>query len=184
MPAPPLLRLEDAALLVVDVQERFRPVVPGYDGIVAACVGLVRTFRTLERPVVVSEQYPRGLGPTVPELLEALDGVGAADKTAFSALGCATVRERLAESGARSVVVCGVETHVCILQTVHDLLRAGLAVHLAVDAVGSRKAVDRDAAVERLVAAGAVRSTSETVAFEMLRDARHPAFKTVQAFFK
>lgn len=184
---PGLLHPDHSALVVVDVQERFRAAIDGFDDMLVNVERLVRTFRILNLPILVTEQYPRGLGHTVPELLAAIGDLGDGtipEKTAFSSMGCAGVPERLQQSGAETVVVCGIETHVCVNQTVHDLLAAGYAVHLPVDAVSSRRPSDRRAAIERLVCAGAVRSTAEMAAFELLRDAQHPSFKDVQALYK
>lgn len=175
---------ERTALFVVDVQERFRPAMQGFDSMVAGCLRLVRTFRILGLPLIVTEQYPKGLGRTVAELQEPLAGVPVFEKTAFSALGCPQVREKLALLEARSIVVCGIETHVCVHQTVRDLLRAGYRVEVAVDAVESRHSGDRDVALRRMENSGAVLTTTEMAAFELLVDARHPRFKEVQALFK
>lgn len=184
-----LLDPEHSVLLVIDVQERFRPAVPGFEAMLAGCLRLVRTFRLLGLPVAVTEQYPKGLGHTVPELVEALAGPGGTavpipEKTSFSSLGCQSTKSSLERWAPRSVLVCGIETHVCVQQTVHDLLAAGTAAHVAVDAVASRRDLDRAIALERLRAAGAVLTTAEMAAFELLRDARHPRFKEVQALFK
>ena len=177
------------ALLVVDVQEKFRPAMQGFQAMVEGCIRLVHTFRLLGLPIVVTEQYPRGLGRTAAELREALALVTPApvpvfEKTAFSALGCPDAVERLRLAGPRCVVVCGIEAHVCVQQSVHDLLQAGHATHLAVDAVESRHALDRQTALERMAGSGAVPATTEMVAFELMRDARHPRFKEVQALYK
>jgi len=176
-------------LLVIDVQERFRPAIDGFAGLVAGCVRLVRTFRILDAPIIVTEQYPRGLGPTVPEVREALAlpsarGALTIEKTAFSACGAPGLLAALREASCGNVLVCGIETHVCVQQSVLDLIAAGHAVQVAVDAIGSRKASDRDVALRKMERAGAVPTTTEMAAFELLRDARHPRFKEVQAIFK
>jgi nicotinamidase-related amidase len=177
------------ALLVVDVQEKFRPALPGFQAMVEGCLRLVHTFRLLGLPIVVTEQYPRGLGRTVTELKAALALAGPPpvpvfEKTAFSSLGCPGAVEWLRLAGSRSVVVCGIEAHVCVQQSVHDLLQGGYSTHVAVDAVESRRAVDRQTALERMSASGAIPATAELVAFELLRDAKHPRFKEVQALYK
>jgi nicotinamidase-related amidase len=188
-PHPHILEPESVALIVVDVQERFRQAMPGFEEMAAGCVRLVRTFRLLGLPVLATEQYPKGLGRTVAEVQEALAGPGGTatpipEKTAFSSCGCGQVVESLGRWAPRHVVVCGIEAHVCVSQTVHDLLRAGHAVHVAVDAVESRRARDRDAALRKMERSGALPTTSEMAAFELLRDARHPRFKDVQALYK
>jgi len=181
---PRTLDPERTALVVVDVQERFRAAMADFEPMLAGCVRLVRTFHLLGLPVLATEQYPKGLGHTVAELREVLGALEVPEKTAFSAMGCASVPARLEELGSRTVLVCGIETHVCVSQTVHDLLAAGREVHLAVDAVASRRASDRDVALRRLGQVGAVPTTSEMAAFELMADARHPRFREVQALYK
>jgi len=171
-------------LIVVDVQERFRSVIHEFAAMAENVRRLIRTFRELELPILVTEQYPRGLGHTIPELLEALGDAPIPEKTAFSSMGCQGVPEQLSASGARTVLVCGIETHVCVSQTVHDLLAAGYRVHLAVDAVSSRRVSDRDVALRRLSVVGAVLTTAEMAAFEVMVDAKHPSFRAVQALYK
>ena len=184
------------ALLVIDVQERFRASMKGFDPMVSGCVRLIRAARLLELPILLTEQYPQGLGHTVREILDALHAAvpGAAappgrearvaEKTAFSSLGAAGIPEELKASGARSVLACGIETHVCVNQTVHDLLARGYHAHVAMDAVESRHPVDREAALRKMERSGAVLTTCEMALFELLRDAKHPRFKEVQALVK
>jgi len=183
-----LLQPDETALLVVDVQERFRAAMEGFEPMLSRCVRLVRAFRALALPILVTEQYPKGLGPTVPELLEALGHGGSEqkipEKTSFSSYGCDGLPERLRATQASSVLVCGIETHVCVNQSAQDLLEAGYRVQIAVDAVESRHAKDREVALRKLERAGVVLTTSEMAAFELLRDAKHPRFKEVQALFK
>ena len=186
---PNTLDPEKTALLVVDVQERFRAVMTDFDPMVKGCVRLVRTFRLLELPVLVTEQYPKGLGPTVQELKAAFSSERSADpilleKTSFSSYGCEGLPSKLEGTGARSVLVCGIEAHVCVNQSVHDLLAAGYAVEVAIDAVQSRSPIDREAAFRKMERSGAVLTTVEMAAFELLRDAKHPKFKEVQALYK
>ncbi|MBI4601111.1 MAG: hydrolase [Planctomycetes bacterium] len=183
-----MLEPDATALLVIDVQERFRTAMAGFEAMAAGCARLARAFRALGLPVFATEQYPKGLGPTVPEVKDALRG-GALDvpipeKTAFSSCGCEGFLEGLRAARVRCVLVCGIEAHVCVSQTVHDLLAAGYRVHVAADAVESRRERDRELALRRMERAGAVLTTGESAAFELLRDARHPRFKEVQALFK
>ena len=179
-----VLAADRACLVVVDVQERFRGVQKGFEEMLSGVVRLVSTFRILELPVLVTEQYPRGLGRSVPELLRALGEDAAFTKTSFSACGSAEFSRRLTDLGRRQVLVCGIETHVCVSQTVHDLLARGYTVHVAVDAVESRKEIDRELALRKMERSGAVLTTSESAAFELLEDKESPGFKAVQALFK
>ena len=168
-----LLERNRAALLVVDVQEGFRSY-ESFAGVASACAKLVQAARILELPTVVSEQYPKGLGHTAPEI--GLLRERRIEKTVFSA-----ARAEGFDLGERDqAIVCGIEAHVCVSQTVHDLLDRGIAVHVPADAVGSRHPVDYERALERLERAGAVVSTVEAALFELLERAGTPEFKAVQ----
>jgi nicotinamidase-related amidase len=181
---PSVLAAGRTCLVVVDVQERFRGVQKGFEQMLLGVVRLVSTFRILELPVLVTEQYPQGLGRSVPELLGALGENDAFTKTSFSACGSAAFCRRLTDLGRRQVLVCGIETHVCVSQTVHDLLARGYCVHVAVDAVESREAADRELALRKMERSGAILTTSEAAAFELLGGKDSPGFKAVQALFK
>jgi nicotinamidase-related amidase len=168
-----LLSRDRAALLVVDVQEGFRPY-PTFVGVAQACAKLLAAARILEVPALVSEQYPKGLGHSAPEL--GLEDEPRIEKTVFSAARA----EGFDLGGRDQVIVCGIETHVCVSQTVHDLLGKGVTVHVPADAVGSRHALDYERGLERLELAGAVVSTVEASLFELLERAGTPEFKAVQ----
>lgn len=168
-----LLRRDDAVLVLVDVQEGFRSYA-SFDAVAQACSKLVRAGRILDVPRIVSEQYPKGLGHTAPEV--ELEDEPRIEKTVFSA-----VRAEGFDLGGRSqAIVCGIETHVCVSQTVHDLLERGIEVHVPADAVGSRHQLDYERGLERLERAGAVVSTIESVLFELLERAGTSDFKQVQ----
>ncbi len=172
-----LLRRERAALVVVDVQEGFR----SYDvfaDVARACGRLVEGARVLELPRIVTEQYPEGLGHTAPEV--GLDGGPVVEKTVFSA--CRADGFDLA--GRDQAIVCGIEAHVCVSQTVHDLLDRGVEVHVPADAVGSRHAIDHRVGLGRLERAGAIVTTVEAALFELLERAGTPEFKVVQGLVK
>ena len=154
------------------------------DVLIDVAVRLVKTFRALELPVLVTEQYPKGLGSTVEELRTAIGDTETFTKTCFSSAASDGVSARLIELRTQQVLVCGIEAHVCVSQTVHDLLQRGLGVHVAVDGVASRKSADRDVALARMQRVGAVLTTAEAAAFELLEDARHPNFNEVQALYK
>ena len=167
------LERERARLVVVDVQEAFRPY-PGFADVAHACSVLLRAARILELPRTVTEQYPKGLGHTVAEV--GLEDEPAIEKTVFSAARV----EGFGMDGADQAIVCGIEAHVCVSQTVLDLLEQGAEVHLPADAVGSRHQIDYERALARLEREGAVVSTVETVLFELLGRAGTPEFKAVQ----
>jgi len=168
-----LLSRDRAALVVVDVQESFRAYA-SFEQVAAASAKLLQAARILELPALVSEQYPKGLGRTAPEV--GLTDEPRIEKTVFSA-----VRADGFDIGGRDqALVCGIETHVCVSQTVHDLLARGIEVHVPADAVGSRHTIDYERGLERMERAGAVVSTVEAALFELLERAGTPEFKAVQ----
>ena len=168
-----LLARDRAALVVVDVQEAFRAY-DSFAGVAESCAKLLAAARILEIPSLVSEQYPKGLGHTAPEV--GVQGERSIEKTVFSAARA----DGFDLGGRDQVLVCGIETHVCVSQTVHDLLERGVEVHVPADAVGSRHAIDYERGLERLQRAGAVVSTVEAALFELLERAGTPEFKAVQ----
>lgn len=179
MPHPTRLSAADTALLVIDVQERLMPKILDADAIVRNIAFLIDAARLLQLPVLATEQYPKGLGPTVPELAKRLPE--RPDKVAFSCCAVPSVIETLHREARPKVVLCGIEAHVCVLQTALDLLAADFRVYLAVDAVGSRFRIDQDIGVRRLEKAGAILTTCEGVAFECIGGSSHPAFKSFSA---
>ena len=173
-----LLTAAGAVLLLVDFQRRLVPVIHDADTLVARAVRLAEAAQVLDVPICATEQYPTGLGPMVPELAGYPQNVVA--KTRFSGVADPT----LLPPTAREVLVAGVEAHVCVLQTVADLLAGEHRVVVVADAVGSRDPADRDAALERMRAHGAEVVTSEMVLFEWLRDSTHPRFREVQKLLR
>jgi nicotinamidase-related amidase len=168
-----LLERERTALIVVDVQEAFRPYA-SFAGVTRACAKLIEAARVMALPALVSEQYPKGLGTSAPEL--GLQQERRIEKTVFSAARA----EGFDLAERDQAIVCGIETHVCVSQTVHDLLARGIEVHVPADAVGSRHELDYERGLERMERAGAVVSTVESALFELLGSASAPEFKTVQ----
>jgi len=173
------MRLEPSTslLCVIDVQERLLPVVPDAERVIARCCRLASAAGILDVARVLTEQYPRGLGRTPPPLASLLPAAEA--KMAFSSADCAVVAQAL-KRGYSTVVLAGLETHVCVSHTALDLLARGLHVFIAVDAVASRHAVDHETALRRLEASGAVLTTTEAILFEWCRSAAHPRFQDVR----
>jgi nicotinamidase-related amidase len=165
-----------AALVVIDVQEAFAKAVERFDDVAAQTAILVRGARTLGLPVLVTEQYPRGLGDTVPAVRDALGDAPRLEKTVFSAARA----EGFDLAGRDQALVCGIETHVCVNQTTHDLLAAGVEVHVAVDAVSSRTAANRELGLRKIEQSGAILTSVETALFELLGGAGGEEFKTIQ----
>jgi nicotinamidase-related amidase len=168
-----LLARDRAALVVIDVQEGFRPYA-AFAPVASACAKLLAAGRILEIPALVSEQYPKGLGATAPEV--GLQQEQRLEKTVFSAARA----DGFDLHGRDQAIVCGIETHVCVSQTVHDLLERGIEVHVPADAVGSRHEIDYQRGLERMERAGAIVGTVEASLFELLERAGTPEFKAVQ----
>lgn len=175
--SPELMSIGETALLVVDVQERLVPAIADHRRVVFNIRRLVDGAKILGIPAVATEQYPKGLGPTVPELAERLGP--AAEKLTFSSCGCGEMFAELRDQGIHKILVTGIEAHVCVQQTVLDLLGDGWRVYLAVDAVGSRFPLDRDTALRRMDSSGAVLTTAEAALFEWCRVAGTSEFKEI-----
>jgi len=173
------MRLEHGSslLCVIDVQERLVPAVLAGETVVDRCRRLAEAARLLGVPAVVTEQYRRGLGPTVPVLAELLPPP--LEKLSFSCCGGEGFAAAI-PAGVGQLVLCGLESHVCVAQTALDLLSQGYAVFLAIDAISSRHAVDRDVALRRLESAGSMLTTTEAVLFEWCRSASHPQFQAIR----
>lgn len=172
-----LMSIGDTALLVIDVQERLVPAIAEHQRVVWNIRRLIDGAKLLGLPVVATEQYPKGLGRTVPELAERLGEIPS--KLTFSCLGCPEVFETLKIQGIYKLLLAGIEAHVCVEQTALDLLAAGWRVYLAVDAVGSRRDIDYRTALDRMDSSGATLTTTEAALFEWCREAGTPAFKEI-----
>ena len=177
---PRLLTGQQAVLLIVDVQEAFRKKLPDVPNLTRNISILVEASKILELPVFVTEQYPQGLGKTMPEISACLPEHKLFDKLCFSCLGAGGFMEELEASKRKQVILCGIEAHACINQTAHDLLQAGYVVHLIVDAISARFPKNRDVAIEKMVASGVIRSCVEMALLEMLVEAGTEKFKAVQ----
>lgn len=162
-----LIDKERATLLVVDIQEKLLPAVLDAEGMLARCRWLIAAAHDVGLPVVFSEQYPQGLGHTAPALLAAAPGAAVVSKLHFSCVASQCLPPDLLQRP--QVVVCGMETHVCVLQTVLELLAHGKQVFVVADAVSSRSQIDRDVGLQRMRDAGAVLVTREMVLFEALQ---------------
>ncbi len=175
--SPELMSRGDTALLVVDVQEKLLPFIVGGPRVVWNIRRLLDAAKILGLPVAGTEQYPKGLGPTVAELAERLHALPS--KLRFSAGGCPEVFAELRSRDIRNVLVVGIETHVCIQQTALDLLADGWRVFVAADAVGSRFDVDYRTALRRMDSAGATLCTTEAAMFEWCETAAAAEFKQI-----
>jgi nicotinamidase-related amidase len=169
------------ALVVIDMQEAFRSVISGFSLVASRISAAVRGFELLEAPVLVTEQYPAGLGKTAEEIMLSFsEEPNVIEKTTFSALREQRFAEALETIKPTNVVVCGIETHICVSQTVIHLLGSGYDVHVLSDSVRSRFERDKAAGLARMQSAGAAISSVEMALFELMGDSRHERFKEVQ----
>ena len=185
-PASRLVPVDDVALAIVDIQDRLAAVMHRRDDVVGVAVTLVRVAAILDIPVIVTRQYAKGLGDTVPEVLEALDdarahgaSIAVVDKMDFDCLAEPGFRQALEAAGRAHVALVGMEAHICVVQTALSLAASGRAAHIVSDAVCSRRDEDRDVALARMTAAGIDVLPSESVIYEALGRAGTPEFKAV-----
>ncbi len=171
-----MLERSRTVLVVVDVQEAFRKAVLEFDRVAASAGVLIQAARILDLPVVVTEQYPKGLGHTVPEVAEHVGGVEPLAKTVFSATGA----EGFDLGGRDQVLMCGIETHVCVYQSALGLIDDGIEVQVASDAVSSRSEENRELGLNKMETAGAAITSVETALFELLGAAGSDEFKQIQ----
>ena len=174
----------DAVFCLVDVQERLYPHMTNKEEVEKNLVTLVKGLQLHEIPFIVNEQYKKGIGETIPSLRELVDSYPHFEKTTFSCCKNEPTMEALKAANKKFVIVAGIETHVCVLQTCIDLLEAGLQPVLVTDCVTSRKQKDTDMALQRLIQAGVVPTTYESLLFELTVNAKHPQFKEISKLVK
>ena len=177
---------EDTQAMIVDVQERLTPHIYDHENIVKKTVTLIKGLQALNVPIMLNEQYKKGLGDTLPEVREVLAGSNAKgfEKVTFSACDNKDSWNHLAQQNRSVVLLFGVEAHVCVLQTALDLLDNGMQPVIIGDAVGSRFPYDKKQAIRRIRRAGGVITTVETILFELCRSSEDPAFKTISNLIK
>jgi len=180
------LEVDQCALIVVDIQEKLLPAIFNRDQLVRNAQLLIRLAKIVSLPVMLTTQYSRGLGATVPEIAFLLDGTQAVDKVEFGCFGSELFRGALkALPGNRNtVLLCGMEAHICLMQTALGALNDGYLVHVASDAIGSRSEWNWKVGLERMRDAGAVISSTEMMMYELLRCSGTPAFKELLPYLK
>lgn len=172
-------------LAIIDMQEAFRGKIDDFAEVAARIALVAHAAALLNIPVIVTEQYPRGLGHTSGEITAALPaGLEVIEKTAFSSCGAPEFVARLESARTRHVLVCGIEAHVCVNQTTHDLLARGYTVHLLSDCITARAAHNKQIGLAKMQQSGALPSSTEMALFELLHDARHEQFKAIQKLIK
>jgi len=179
-----ILGRKNTALVIVDLQEKFIPVIQNADEIVQNTLRCTLTFQMFSMPVLVTEQYPQGLGSTVAVIRNQFPVLDVQEKVEFSCLQNGDFRKKISEVKPQNVVLCGVESHVCIEQTALDLLAAGYAVYVVVDAVGARRSIDHATAIEKMKLLGIIPVTTEMVLFELAEKAGTQSFKNIQRMVK
>jgi nicotinamidase-related amidase len=173
-----------ALLLIVDIQERLVPAMDQREKVYANCLHIIEAAKLLAVPVLVTEQYSKGLGPTVSEIRDALPRYEPIEKITFDCCRGEGFLDRVASFYKSQIILTGMETHVCVLQTCLSLLQEGYTVHLVSDAVCSRKKDDHRAAGEMMRDAGAVINCTETVLFQLIEKAGTPEFKAISQRIK
>ena len=173
------IRPEDACCVAVDYQEKFMPVIAEREQLLANSGKLLKGMRILEIPLVVTTQYARGLGLTIPEIRTAAETEKFFDKKSFSIYGDEAIQKHLETLGRKQVILCGIEAHICVLQSVIELAGAGYQPILVEDCISSRRLSDKSTAIMRARAEGAIVTTYESLLFELLESAEHAKFKQI-----
>jgi nicotinamidase-related amidase len=180
-----LLSPENSLLFVVDIQERLMPVINKGDTVLFNTRRLLESAHLLGIPIIISEQYPKGLGTTVNEITSAIpQTTPIIAKKSFSVCAVEEIQKELEKYPVSKIILCGVETHVCILQSAFDFLTIGKEVVLVVDAVGSRFPIDNEIAIRRLESSGVTLATAESILFEWCGSSEHPQFKNISRLAK
>ena len=184
MSNPVLLSPENTVLVAIDFQERLFPVMHDKEKLLRQVVKLIQGAKVLEIPVILTEQYPRGLGPTIPEIAELLPDTKPIEKTCFSCCDAESFRDSLEATGRKQVLICGIEAHICVYQTAVTLFQAGYTVQVVADCVSSRDPENKIVSLFKLGSAGINPTTMETALFELLKVAGGDKFKQISNIVK
>lgn len=179
-----LITRDDTALVMIDFQEKLMPAMSGTELLEELTVRLAKGMKVLGVPAVVTQQYTKGLGATTPSIAEALGDFQHIEKNTFSCMANEEFVGKIKELGRKNIVVCGIEAHICVQQTVLELIEAGYNVYLIVDCISSRSEEDKLWSVTRMGEAGAVITTYESVLYEILRGSKEDGFKEISAIVK
>jgi nicotinamidase-related amidase len=179
------LEARQTALVIIDMQESFRSVISDFAETAARIALVAHAMRLLNVPIIVTEQYPKGLGHTANEIKAVLPiDLNIIEKTAFSSCGAQSFEAELERTQALHVLVCGIEAHICVNQTAHDLLERGHRVHLLMDCITARTPHNKYIGIAKMQHSGAIPSSTELALFELMRDAKHEQFKAIQKLIK
>lgn len=178
------IRREQAAGLVIDIQEKLFPFISGHEELAAKSSLLIKGLQVLKIPILITEQYTKGLGPTILPVIELFEPGSPLEKLAFSCCDDPTVMDRLNSLNKKFIIITGIEAHVCVLQTATDLLERGFIPVVVEDCVSSRRPNDKNMAIDRMKRMGAVITTYESVLFELLRFSGTEEFKAISRLVK
>ena len=178
------IKAEDCVFVQVDVQEKLFPHISNKEELEKNLLILIKGLKLHNIPIIVNEQYKKGIGETISSLKELTDSYPHFEKTTFSCCGNEDGLAAIKATGKKFVILAGIETHVCVLQTALDLLEEGLQPVLVTDCVNSRKEKDKEMAIMRLVQAGVIPTTYESILFELTVNAKNPCFKEISSLVK
>lgn len=181
---PLILDKSKTALLIIDIQEKILSVMQNPESIVSNTIKLIKGFKILGSPILITEQYPKGLGPTQKDIANELGDIRIFQKMSFSGICAENLFPELRGKNIKQVVIAGIEAHVCVQQTALDLIANNFQVNLAVDAVSSRKKIDYETAIGRMRKHSIEITTTESVLFEMLRESGTNEFKQISKIIK
>ncbi|MBA3440136.1 MAG: hydrolase [Pyrinomonadaceae bacterium] len=185
MPHSNMLDPARTTLVITDMQDAFRSHISDFTETAARIALMAHAAQLLGMPIIVTEQYPKGLGHTADEIRAVLpSSLEAIEKMSFSSCGAPQFIKQLEDTGATQVLLCGIEAHICVNQTAHDLLARQFQVHLLTDCITARDDENKALALAKLRHSGALPSTIEMALFEFMRDAHHKHFKTIQKLIK
>jgi nicotinamidase-related amidase len=179
-----LLKRDTSALLLIDIQEKILPVMDKPAQVINNSLKLIKGFKVMNIPIFYTEQYPKGLGATSSTLLKELEGLSAIQKMSFSCSGAGNLFPRLKDNNALQIIIAGIEAHVCVQQTVLDLLANDFQVNIAADAISSRSEFDFRTALDRMRHHGAEVTTTEAILFELLNICGTDEFKQISKIVK
>ena len=179
-----MLSRKNVCLLVVDIQEKLLPRIHNANGVLQKTLLMIRAARLLNLPVIWAEQYPKGLGKTVPEITTLLNDMTPFEKTSFSLLGDNTICNAVRDLQRDQILITGIEAHVCVLQTALSAIELGYSAFVLKDAIGSQHQEECDTALERMSHSGAHIATVEMTLFELIQDAASPDFKAISTLLK
>jgi len=179
-----LISNRDSVLVVVDMQEKLIPKIFDQHTVISNIVTLIKSAKILNIPIIITEQYPKGLGPTIPEIKDLIVPWQPIGKTCFSCFGSNDFSKQLKGLGKNNLILCGIESHVCIMQTALDGLKANYSVFFVKDSISSRTKNNKETGFERMTQAGAIPVSTEMIVFELLREAGTDKFKQIASMIK